>query len=298
MLSPSVTTTAVDLSRLPAPEVIVSIEYETILSEMLADLIARDTGFTALVESDPAFRILEVCAYRVMIERQRGNDQAKGVMVAFAEKGALDHLGALVGVHRQQLAPATASAPAQMEGDTEYRRRIVLGPDGFSVAGPEAAYVYHALSAHPDVLDATAISPSPGRVVVSVQSRLGEGVASAAILAAVDARLNADAVRPLTDQVTVQSAAIVHYGVEARLWVFAGPDSAVVLAAAQAALNAYLAECQRLGRSVTRSGLYAALHVSGVQRVDLVGPAGDVEVDRTQVAVCTAVSVVIAGVAE
>ncbi|WP_438852496.1 baseplate assembly protein [Brevundimonas nasdae] len=298
MLSPSVTTTAVDLSRLAAPEVLVSIDYETILAEMLADLRARDTTFTALVESDPAFRILEVCAYRVMIERQRGNDQAKRVMVAFAEDADLDHLGALFNVERLTLQDATPTTPVVMEGNADYRRRIVLGPDGFSVAGPEAAYVYHALSAHPDVLDATAISPSPGQVLVSVQSRVGQGQASAEVLTAVRARLNADEVRPLTDHVIVQSASVITYTVAAQIWVFAGPDSAVVLQAAQAALSAYLADCQRLGRDVNRSGMFAALHVSGVQRVVLATPVDDVNVTRTQVAVCTSAVVTIAGVAE
>src|SRR3546814_9711108 len=47
--------------------------------------------------------------------------------------------------------------PAVMESDSDLRRRLVLAPEGYSVAGPEGAYIFHALSAHPDVLDASAI---------------------------------------------------------------------------------------------------------------------------------------------
>lgn len=297
MLSPSVTTTAVDLSRLPSPEVVETLSFEAILAEMLADLQVRDPSFTALVESDPAMRILEVAAYRETLIRQRINDACRGVMVAYATGGALDHLGALVGAVRLELVPADAEqgTAAVMEDDTAFRRRIVLAPDGFSVAGPEAAYVYHALSAHPDVLDATAISPNPGEVVVTVQSRVGDGEAAGPVLAAVDARLNAEEVRPLTDLVTVQSATVVPFNVEAALYVFAGPDSSVVRNTAETRLAAHLAESQRLGRNVTRSSIFAALHAEGVQRVDLVAPAADIAIDRTQVAVCGDVSVVVAG---
>lgn len=300
MLNPSVTTTAVDLSRLPSPEVVETLSFESIFAEMLADLKERDPGFTALVPSDPAWRILEVAAYRELLIRQRINDACRGVMVAYAQGGALDHLGALVGAVRLELVPADAEqgTAAVMEDDAAFRRRIVLAPDGFSVAGPEAAYVYHALSAHPDVLDATAISPAPGEVVITVQSRVGNGEAAAPVLAAVDARLNAEEVRPLTDLVTVQSATVVDFTVAAQLHVFAGPDSSVVRAEAEARLLAHLAESQRLGRDVTRSAIFAALHAEGVQRVDLVAPADDIAVDRTRVAVCSAVAVTVAGEGE
>jgi phage-related baseplate assembly protein len=297
MLSPSIPVTAVDLSRLPSPEVVESLSFEAILAEMIADLQVRDLSFTALVESDPAMRILQVAAYRELLIRQRVNDAARGVMVAYAVKGALDHLGALVRVTRLVLTPATDSAAAVMESDTDFRRRIVLAPDGFSTAGPEAAYVFHALSADANVLDATAISLTPGVVTVTVMSRLGEGVASGPMLAAVTAALNVKTVRPLTDNVIVQSATVVHYTVTAQIYVFSGPDSALILANAQAGLAKYVEACRRLGLDVTDSGLKAALHVEGVQKVLIPGWA-DVVVDRTQVAVCTASTVTLAGDAE
>lgn len=54
--------TPIDLSTVPAPNVVQALNFETILAEMLADLQARDSVFTALVESDPAYKILEVAA--------------------------------------------------------------------------------------------------------------------------------------------------------------------------------------------------------------------------------------------
>lgn len=292
--------TAVDLSRLPAPAVVEALSYEQILAAMLADLAARDPAFTALVESDPAYKLLQVCAYRELILRQRVNDAARGVMLAYAVGADLDNLGALLGVTRLQLDPGdpSHSIPPTMESDADYRRRITLAPEGFSVAGPEGAYIYHALSADPDVLDASATSPSPGEVVVSVLSRSGDGTAPAGTLAAVDARLNADTVRPLTDHVTVQSAAIVAFDVIGTRYTFAGPDSAVVLAASDAGLADYLTESHRLGRDVTLSGLAAAITVPGIQRVDLTAPAANIVIDRTQAAYCTSIDLAYGGTDE
>ena len=89
-----------------------------------------------------------------------------------------------------------SGAPAVMESDADFRRRIILAPEGYSVAGPEGAYIFHALSADPDVLDASATSPTPGEVVVTVLSRTGDGTAPPELLATVEAAVSADDVPP------------------------------------------------------------------------------------------------------
>jgi Phage-related baseplate assembly protein len=292
--------TAVDLSRLPAPSVIETVSFEQILEEMLADLIARDPSFSALVESDPVYAVLQVAAYREMLLRQRVNDAGRAVMLAYARDGDLDNLGALLGVTRLLISPAVPekAIAAVYELDDDYRRRITLAPEGFSVAGPEGAYIYHALSADPDVLDASASSPTPGQVVVTVLSRTGDGTAPQALLDKVLAAVSADDRRPLTDEVTAQSADIAEFAVEATIYYYAGPDSSVVLANARASLDAYLASCHRLGLDVTISGLYGAMHVAGVQRVELASPTAALVVDRTQATYCTGVVIHDGGLAE
>jgi len=294
--------TAVDLSRLPFPAVVQAVDFETVLAEMLADLRARAPEFTALVESDPAYKVLEVCAYRELLLRQRVNEAAKGVLLAYAAGSDLDQIAANFNVQRLVLVAANPNTipptPAVLEPDDDLRRRVQLAFEGLSTAGPEGAYVFHALGAHPDVLDASATSPTPGVVVVSVLSRVGSGVPSAPVLAAVTVTLSEDDVRPLTDQVTVQAAAIVNFTVSASLTLYPGPDSAVVLAEAHARLDDYLARSRRLGRDITRSGLFAALHAEGVQNVVLTQPAADVVVTALQAAFCTAKTITVAGTGE
>lgn len=294
--------TAIDLSRLPFPAVVETLDFETIFAAMLADFQARYPEFTALVESDPVFKVLEAAAYRELLIRQRVNEAAKAVTLAYAAGSDLDQIAANFNVQRLVIVPADPNAippvEAVLEPDVDLRRRVQLAFEGLSTAGPEGAYVFHALGAHPDVLDASATSPVPGEVLVSVLSRIGDGTPAAPVLAAVDATLSGEDVRPLTDQVTVQAATIVGFTVVAALTLYPGPDSAVVLADANARLADYLARNRRLGRDITRSGIFAALHTEGVQNVALTQPAADVVITPTQAAYCTAITVTVAGTDE
>lgn len=289
--------TGVDLSKLPAPTIVEPADFETVLAELLADFQARMPGFDALVESDPAFKLCEAFAYREVRLREQFNDRARQAMLAFATASNLDHLGALLGVSRLVLDPGDADEgiPPTFEGDGDFRRRIQLAPEGFSVAGPVGAYIFHGLRAHADVADIAVSEPSPGVVDVTVLSRIGDGTPSAECLAAVDAALSADTVRPLGDDVNVQAATVVAYTIDATVYTYPGPDSAVVMAAAAAQLDALLA-ARRLGRDVTLSAIYAALHVDGVQRVDLALPAADIAIGSDEYAHAATVLVVYGGV--
>lgn len=63
------------------------------------------------------------------------------------------------------------------------------------------------------------------------------------------------------------------------------------MAAAKASLQRYIASQTRLGRDIRRSAIFAALHVEGVQRVELASPQADVVLNKTQAASCTQWSV-------
>lgn len=302
--------TAVDLSKLPYPAVIEALSFEQLVAERktaLIALVAAEDPVAAdalaqvlQLESELLVKLIEVEAYRELMTRQRVNDAARAMTMAYARGSDLDHLVALLGVERLEITPASEDglAPAVMESDEALRRRALLAPEAYSVAGPEGAYIFHALAADGDVLDASATSPDPGTVVVTVLSGLGAGVPSTELLNAVTARVSAENVRPLTDHVIVQPAQIVDYEVVANVTTFAGPDSAVVLAEAERRAAAYRDACFRLGRDATRSGYIAALSPEGVQDVELVSPAANVVVSRTQAARCTGISLTHVGLGE
>lgn len=296
----------IDLSQLPAPDVVEVLDYETLLAERKATLISlypaeqqATIARTLALESEPIVKLLQENAYREVILRQRVNEAAQANMVAYANDGDLDQLGANNGVTRLTLTPADDTTipptPAVMESNDDFRLRVASAFEGLSVAGPTGAYEYHAKSADGRVSDASAISPSPACVTVTVLSREGNGEAPPDLLAVVDAALNDENVRPVADRVTVRSASIVDYTIEAALYLYPGPEAEPVRAAAEKKLAAFVSAQARLGRDIRKSALYAALHVEGVQRVELAQPAADVVLDKTQAAYCTGYRITVGG---
>lgn len=288
-----------DLSRLPAPELIPTVDFETIRQAIIDDLVARDPAFAEILESDPAIAELEAVAYREVLVRQAANDLARGNMLAFATGAALDQLGANFNVARLVITPADPDATPPvaevLETDTAFRRRIQLALEGITTAGSRQSYLFHALSADADVRDVAVESPSPSEILITVLSHSGTGVPPAPVLLAVTEAVGDDRIRPLGDRVTVQPAAVIDYTVSARLTVLAGPDRDVVRQAASDAVQALGQLSRPLGRSVRLSALLAALHVEGVDRVQLDAPLADVEVLSTEAARLGDVTLTIGG---
>ncbi|CAM3609620.1 baseplate assembly protein [Rouxiella silvae] len=296
----------IDLSQLPAPDVVETLDYETLLAERKATLVSlypeseqAAIARTLTLESEPMVKLLQENAYREVLLRQRVNEAAQAVMVAYALSNDLEQLAANNNVQRLMITPADVDAvppvAAVMESDADLRQRIPAAFEGMSVAGPTGAYEYHAASASGLVADASAISPAPAEVVVTILSRDGDGTATPALLATVSAALNDDEVRPVADRVTVQSAKIVNYQIEATVFVYPGPAIEPILADAKKRLLAYINEMRRLGRDIRRSAIYAALTTQGVQRVELASPSDDVVLDKTQAANCTAYTITSGG---
>lgn len=294
--------TAINLDKLPAPEVIERKDFETILAEIKAWLIARGPGLEPILslESEPIAKVLEAWAYREMLLRAEFDNAGRGNMLAFATGAQLDHLAAFYGVTRQIVQEGDESAvppvPELLENDARFRSRVQLALEGFTTAGPRGSYVFWGLSASPLVKDIGVESPTPGQVLVIVLSTEGDGAPAAAVLTAVEIQLNDEDVRPLTDQVVVQPATIVAYALDASLTLYEGPDAEVVRQAAEDAVTAYVTEHHRLGHDITISGLHAALHQPGVQKVTLAEPLADIVIEGNEAAYCGTVSVIVGGV--
>lgn len=282
----------IDLSQLPSPTIIEVLDFETILADVRAVMVAAfpedqqaAVAAALTLESEPLTIIAQAMAYRELLLRQRINEGAAACMLSHATGDDLDNIAANLDTERLVITAATDTADAVTEGDEALRLRAQAAFEGMSVAGPSAAYEYFARSASGQVSDARATSPSPAEVVVAVLSTEGDGTASAALLAAVAAAVNDEEVRPLGDRVTVQSAEIVEYDIDATLYLYPGPESEPIINAAMASLKAFLADNdKKIGRDIVRSAISAALHVQGVQRVVINTPTDDLQIDNTQAA--------------
>ncbi|EHX52656.1 baseplate J-like family protein [Escherichia coli DEC13A] len=270
---------AVDLSQLPEPAIIAEPDFEAILADTKAMMIAaypaeqREAVSAALeLESEPLNVIAQTTAFREMLLRQRVNEGARACMLSHSAGTDLDNLAGNMNTKRLTITPATDTTDAVMESDTSLRLRAQRAYDGLSVAGPSGAYEYFARSACGLVRDARAISPSPANVTVSILSTEGDGTATEALLNTVRAVLNAEDTRPVADRLTVQSARIVTWRLNAKLYFYPGPESEPILAAAESSFRKWLAELGLIGQDVALSAIAAALHVHGVQRVEIIEP--------------------------
>ncbi|EBP0013875.1 baseplate assembly protein [Salmonella enterica] len=287
----------VDLSQLPQPAIIETPDFEVILAEIKRFMVSRfpeelrpAIAAAMALDSEPLNIIAQAFAYRETLLRQRINEGAAACMLSHAVGTDLDNIAANTNVRRLVITPATDTREAVTESDTDLRLRAQAAFEGLSVAGPRAAYEYFARSASGNVADARATSPSPAVVVVSVLSTEGDGTASPELLATVTAALSDEDRRPVADRLTVQSAEIVSYRISAKLFFYPGPESEPIQNAAHDALASWLAQQGKIGRDVARSAIMAALHVQGVQRVELTEPATDIVISDTQAARCVSVT--------
>lgn len=291
----------VDLSKLDAPKVLEDLNFESLLADRKAEFIAlfpqdeRPFWQARLsLESEPITKLLQEVVYLQLMERNRINNAAKATMLAYASGSDLDVIASNYNVKRQVIQEAnnnvTPKIPEILEDDTSLRLRTQLAFEGLSVAGPRSAYIFHALSAHPDVADVSVVSPQPANVTVTILSRNGQGEAEENLLNVVRAKLNDDDIRPIGDRVIVQSAVIQSYEIRAKLYLYRGPEYEPIKAAALKKLTAYTKEKHRLGRDISLSGIYAALHLEGVQRVELISPTADIVLPSSKSAYCTAIN--------
>lgn len=300
-----------DLTGIPVPDFVETLDYEAIRQSAIDYLISLDTEYTAILESDPALKIIEAFSYRELILRQRINDAARASTITDALNNDLVVQGALFQV-------------GKMEGetDTAYRRRVQLGFYKAAVGGPWQSYQFQALSADVAVVDAGVTSPEPGDIAVTVLAYedveassvsadtilLGKALfaqpanssmarvlcgSSSTVLKKVRAALTGDATQPLTDSVVVRPPSVLRFAIDAKLVIYPGPDASTVKASALASLALYLQSIRKVGYDATVSGIIAALKVGGVQNVIMLSPAADVVATNYDLAVCAAVNVVV-----
>ncbi|UFO00799.1 MULTISPECIES: baseplate J/gp47 family protein [unclassified Wolbachia] len=244
------------------PNIIEPLNFEEILSRMREELVKRDASFTALVESDPAIKILEVAAWRELLLRQRINEAVKGNLLKFAIGEDLDNLAEFYGVEREK-----------EEDDERFRKRVKAKVKGWSTCGSKEYYRYYALSADSRVKDALVESPIPGKVQISILSTQ-TGIALEELLEIVRKQVTRDDIRVLTDTVTVIGCNITEVDIHSRM-------SISPLISEEEIKKQFIEKfelAKRLGWNVTRSWIIANLFVEGVENVELIEPKEDVVV--------------------
>ncbi|MBQ9759125.1 MAG: baseplate J/gp47 family protein, partial [Opitutales bacterium] len=125
----------IDFSKIPVPDIVEALDFEGVFADIVADFRTRFPDFDALVESDPAIKLIEAFAYREVLLRARINNAARACMIASATGADLDNIAANFGVMRKP-----------DENDSDLRKRTILAIEASATAGSRNAYIYHASS--------------------------------------------------------------------------------------------------------------------------------------------------------
>lgn len=172
-----------------------------------------------------------------------------------------------------------SSGGADRENDERFRARIWMAPESFSVAGPYGAYEYWAASANPNISDVSIWSDADhagqvyiyfimegGRLPTEVEKQQVYDICSA------------DDIRPLTDQVFVESPAVIDFPVIATFWIDwnKATFAASIRDGVYTAFEHYkLWQKTEIGRDINMSVMIQMLINAGASRVGLISPGLD-----------------------
>lgn len=212
-----------------------------------------------------------------------GNDWQPGQIT-----NLVDELGENIDIG---VANITATANGSDEEDDEnLRERIMLAPESFSTAGSANAYIFHAKSAHQDIVDVVPIRPEPGYVDLYLLTK--DGLPDESLCDLVLQTCSEEDVRPLCDTVRVYPAKAVYYAIDAELVPY--KESGEIQNAFEQAennLSTYVKYVSsKLGRDVGIDQLRKQLLVSGIKKIVFSAPSGDIEVARNECAFCTGIT--------
>ena len=160
-----------------------------------------------------------------------------------------------------------------LEEDEDYRERLRLVPDSFSVAGSERAYIFWTLSTSPEIVDVTVKSPNPCEVDIYVLTK--DGVPTQEMKNQILKVVNSDEIRPLTDKVIIKSPDIIDYNVEFDYYINKTDEINInsIKSKVQNIVNEYVEwQKNKLGRDIIPDELIKRLKLIGVKRTVITSP--------------------------
>jgi phage-related baseplate assembly protein len=164
-----------------------------------------------------------------------------------------------------------------MESDENFRERIQIAPESFSVAGARGSYEYWARTAHQGIVDVAVVGPPltlPGHVEIYPLMAGGE-LPTQEILNLVYDTCNAEDIRPLTDYVQVLTPEPVAYTLELRYWIERrnATGATAIQAAVEHAVSGWILwQRSKIGRDIIPSELIHRIQAAGAKRVEVITP--------------------------
>jgi phage-related baseplate assembly protein len=183
------------------------------------------------------------------------------------------------------------------EDDDNYRERIHLAPEGYSVAGPSGAYEYFARQYSSLVSEVRVDSPSDGVVDIRILLQDGE-LPEQSFLEGIYSYLSDKERRPLTDKVEVHAPDIVNYNIDLIYYISSnnmGSEELIKTKVTEAVEEYIRWQKLKIGRDINPSELTAKIILAGAKRVEINSPIHTV-IDKNSVAIVDSINATYGGI--
>lgn len=226
------------------------------------------------LEFDPIKINQEVCAYFELLLRDRVNQAARSVTLAYAIGTDLDAIASRYpgGVPR-----------LPNESDDRYRRRIWLSPNVLSPHGTAEAYEFWALTALPSLRDVTAIRSVqfdyyPTILITCLKEPPADPKPTDEELVRVRAYIQSLSRQGLTDVISVNPPKIKEIEYKIAVWFYPGTNADTTMNQIVGNIATLVNDQYWLGHDHSHTAIHAACRMTGVHHVDIEAPEDDVMV--------------------
>ena len=202
-----------------------------------------------------------------------GNGYAAGVINQMVDLiGYVDHVSNVT----------ASSGGADIESDTDLAERVFLASSGYSVAGPDDAYIYWIKSYNSEIGDVVVTSATPGEVDIYIVMQDGS-VPGDEVVKGLQNFLQDDDIRPLTDKVVVSAPTTKSYDISVKYWINQSDSKKAVSiqSAVDSAISDYVAwQSKAIGRDINPDELIKRMITAGAKRVEITSPVFT-KIDKT-----------------
>ncbi len=168
----------------------------------------------------------------------------------------------------------TSQGGTDKEDNDSYRERIYEAPEGFSVAGPEGAYIYFAKKYSSNISDIKPTSPSPGVVDIIVLLQGGE-IPTDTFIQGLKDYLSDKNLRPLTDNLQISAPEVVSFDITLTYYISSDDSdlAETIKANVEQAVQDYITwQKSKIGRDINDDELKVRIKNAGAKRSVITSP--------------------------
>jgi phage-related baseplate assembly protein len=243
------------------------------------------------LEFDPIKINQEACTYFELLLRDRVNQAARSVTLAYA-----------IGTDLDAIASRYPGGVPRLEGESDdrYRRRIWLSPNTLSPHGTAEAYEFWALTALPALRDVTAIRAVmhdyyPTILITCLMGTYSNPKPSDEQLVYIRAYIQSLSRQGLTDVISVNPPKVRQIEYKIGVWLYPGASVDQTMAKINTNLEKLVADQYWLGHDHTHMNIDSACSISGVHHIDIVEPTENIFVPLDWVVQVTGITVTLMG---